>query len=320
MRKFASEGESSKNQFIEIHDNTVVTCKWCYNDRIYLGSMEGHVLELTATPNLQAKYATTRNEPLHCLSVSDIATSADGSKIVTSSLDGTCLVCNGDLERVREIECPLAISPHCGISRDGSVIAVAGAQSHVWVDHDGNLSELVIDEGEKRAKGDFFKAVSFYGANDESFVALSRHKLSLVDVATMRATTSLYGSTTDRQGELRRSLNCIATHPNQKLIAVGTIQGYIEFYDLSTRASKVSELKIGGHLVEKLEFSSDGRTLAIAQSNKKMALLDIEALSVTSEISPQMSRVLCVSFNRDCDQVVSVSEDKTVMIAPVVEQ
>ena len=319
MRKFASEGDSSKNHFVAIHDNSVVTCKWCYNDRIYLGSMEGHVLELTSDPSSPHRYYPSRNEPIHCLSVSDIATSSDGSRIVTSSLDGSCVVSNGNLERIRDVDCPTALSPHCAISRDGSVIVVAGAKSQLWVDRDGAASKMILDEGEKRANDDFFKAVSFYGTSDESAVALSRHKLALIDLSVMRATKTLYGSTAEHHGELRKSLNCLATHPNQKLVAVGTISGYLEFYDLTT-GEKVGDLKIGGHLVEKLEFSSDGRTLAIAQSNRKMAMLDMATRTVCSEIDPQRSRVLCVSFNRDCDQMVSVSEDKTVIVVPVLEQ
>jgi WD40 repeat protein len=76
-------------------------------------------------------------------------------------------------------------------------------------------------------------------------------------------------------------------------------------------------LKVGGQIIESVEFSHDGQALATAGSNKRISLLDVGMGAVTHYIEPQRSRVLSVSFDRHARSIVTVSEDKTVVIAPV---
>jgi WD40 repeat protein len=126
----------------------------------------------------------------------------------------------------------------------------------------------------------------------------------------------LVGSTTTTPGKLKKSINCVAVHPKQNFVAVGTLAGWIEFYDLE-REEKFKEMKVGGHLIEQLEFSPDGQTLAIAQSNRGVILLDVRTISVLDRFEKQRSRILSISFSPPGDKIMSISEDKTVVIVPL---
>jgi WD40 repeat protein len=308
-RRFGSD-----HRFVELHDESAVVGKWAYSDKIYIGSMSGNILELSADTKDSLKFYTTRTGAFHSLAVSDIATSYDGGKIVTTSLDGTCFVSGVELipDKAREIQCPEAISPHACIHRDGSLVAVVGAHGYFYIDNGSDTVSAQLND-------EFFKAVSFYGQREETLTCLARHALAVIDPETQKAVAAVYGSTASSAGKLRKSLNCLAGHPDQSLVAVGTVTGYIEFYNLAESDEKVGDIKIGGQLVERMEFSEDGHTLAIAASNRKVLLMDMNTRTVSSSIDPQRSRVYSASFNRDMDKLISVSEDKTVVIAPVID-
>jgi WD40 repeat protein len=66
-----------------------------------------------------------------------------------------------------------------------------------------------------------------------------------------------------------------------------------------------------------MEFAPDGQTLAVAQSNRAVTLMDIRTMEISDQFEKQRSRILSVSFNTAGDRLVSVSEDRTVVIAPV---
>jgi WD40 repeat protein len=96
------------------------------------------------------------------------------------------------------------------------------------------------------------------------------------------------------------------------------VTGYIEFYDFERTEERVLEpLKVGGQIIESMEFSHDGQTLAVAGSNKRISLFDIGMGTVTHYVELQRSRILSISFDQFARNIVSVTKDKTVIIAPV---
>ncbi|KAK8882634.1 hypothetical protein M9Y10_045276 [Tritrichomonas musculus] len=308
MRKF------SNYDFLEIHDQIVNCVDWI-GENIYSGCLSGDVIELTKDQK-SSKYYTSRTTPIHNLVVTDIYSSRDGSKIITSSLDGKCFVTErSTMQQIREIECPEALSPHCAINKDGTFVAVAGQGGHLYFDDLSRTTNVPIEGPD--AKEAFFKAVRFFGSDDSKVVCLSRHTLFEVDVETQKVVNSLSGSTAKKVGELKRSNNCLAT--NDRIIALGTVKGYIQLLDLKAPPNeKIREIKVGGELIEKIEFSHDGQTLAIASSNKRVSLLDMMMLEHPF-IEQQRSRIISISFNSDSSQIVSASEDKTVIIANIVQ-
>ena len=61
-----------------------------------------------------------------------------------------------------------------------------------------------------------------------------------------------------------------------------------------------------------------GNTLLVAGSNHRLSLLDMRSFVMDYVDDKQKSRIIDVSFNCDADKVLSISDDETVMIAPVV--
>ena len=282
MRKFSND-----YNFLEIHDQVVNCVNWD-QDNIYSGCISGDVIELTRD-NKSKKYYTSRTSPIHNLTE------------------------RSSMQQIREIECPDALSPHCAINRDGTFVAVVGQSGHLYLDDLSNTTNVPIEGPD--AKEAFFKAVRFFGNSDNEVVCLSRHTLFEVDIEKQEVVNSLTGGTGKKVGELKRSMNCLAV--NQKVVALGTVKGYIQLFDLSSK-SRIQEIKVGGELIEKLEFSRDGRTLAIAGSNKRISLLDMSMLEHPF-IEQQRSRVISISFNSDSSQIVSASEDRTVIIANIID-
>jgi hypothetical protein len=301
---------ASEHDFVEIHDSVALTCKWAQG-HVYLGTLTGGLIQLSPSTHGRTRFhASNAIASLHCLAINDIAVSSDGRTIITTSLDGTCFVTNAnndELEVSHEIECPDAMSPHCAVARTGTTIAVVGAHG-----------SLYINDGSQTFSGklsdDFFKEVAFYGDDDTRIVCLARHNLSLVDVENRTTLSKLAGSTPTTPGKLKKSVTCVATHPRHGFVAVGTLAGWIELYDIE-REEKIRDLKIGGELIEKLEFSPDGQTLAIAQSNRAVSLFDVRKMEVVDRFEKQRSRVLSISFCPEGDRIVAISEDKTVVIA-----
>jgi WD40 repeat protein len=304
---------SPTHDFIEIHDSVAIVGKWASSGHIYLGCSSGALLQLSPAPRgRNSFYISNSRSSLHCLAISDIAVSADGRVIVTTSLDGSCIVTtfeDGELVVSHEIDCPEALSPHCALSSDGRVTAIVGAHGSLYVNDTTTTAT-------GRLGDDFFREVAFYG--DESrLVCLARHNLSLVNVENHAVIARLAGSTAATQGKLKKSINCLATHPRNSFVAVGTVTGWVEIYDIE-REEKIRDVKVGGQLIERMEFAPDGQTLAIAQSNRGVTLMDVRNMEVSDRFEKQRSRILSVSLNTAADRLVSVSEDKTVVIVPIV--
>ena len=325
MRKFQGNYD-----FLEIHDQTVNVVDWI-GDNIYFGCLSGSLIEMKYDQKSK-KYYNSLTAPTHNLAVTDICSCADGSKIVSSSLDGTCFVTDRQsLAPIRQIRCKNSLSPHCAINSKGEIVAIVGKDNYLKFKDITKPQKSADKKTEKKKKKEyyriidsnnkqnFYRYVQFYGEDENKVIALARHSLSMVDVTTEKTEKQFYESTTLSDRTLRRSLNCLASSPNQRLVAAGTVSGYIQLYDLSSGNQLVHEIKIGGHLIEKLQFSRDGKTLAIAGSNKRVSLLDMAMLQFPY-IEQQRSRVISIAFNPDCSKLVSVSEDKTVLIADIIQE
>ncbi|KAH0788113.1 WD-40 repeat-containing protein [Histomonas meleagridis] len=301
------EIDKNKYTYVDILDQVALLGKWV-NDHIYIGSFSGDLLELSSQND---QFYKSRTLPAHCLAITDIGVSNDGQKIVSSSLDGTCVLTDAkDFKRIREINCPDAFSPHCAIKGDGSIVAVIGDHGSLYID---NGSETFSG----RVSDAFFRSVKFFGEDESKIICLARHTLAQIDVETRQEEYHLYGSTPQNPGKLKLSINCFATHHSHKQIPVGTVGGYVQFFDFKEPKELVSQSKIGGKLIESMEFTQDGYTLAIASSDRTIRLMDMRTKTISDELKPQRSRILSVSFNNASTKLVSISEDQTAIIANV---
>jgi WD40 repeat protein/tRNA A-37 threonylcarbamoyl transferase component Bud32 len=107
-------------------------------------------------------------------------------------------------------------------------------------------------------------------------------------------------------------VTAVAFHPDGNLIAVGTIDGKVRFFDPKSGAAVGSSLDEGSSAVWQVAFSPDGRLLAVAvdpngvdgfygqQQQGEVQLWDVDSRSrVGKEIAPGGGSVLSVAFNPD---------------------
>jgi hypothetical protein len=99
---------------------------------------------------------------------------------------------SADLRRLREIDCVFAHSPHCAITRNGSLVAVVGHHGYLFVENGVSVSTPRLTDG-------IFKAASFYGDDEDKLVCLARHTLALVNVETRVPITWIQGATSTLQ-------------------------------------------------------------------------------------------------------------------------
>lgn len=296
--------QESRN-FVTFHDQVALLSKWSH-DKIFVGALSGDLLEVTNNNHNQLKYYVSKSIHTHSLAVTSLSVSADGTKIASSSLDGTCILSSRDLTEIREIDCPNAIAPRCAIRRDGNIIVVVGKDC-AYIDNGDSSTKVPIPN-------EFFRDVQFIGDSEGIAMALARHSLVQIDIESGQVVNQLYGNS-NTSSVLRRPLHCLAANPHSKLVAVGTYNGHVELYDYTSN-ERVGEVNVGGCLVESLDYSSDGQFLAVAQSNRCVSLIDLNAhpAAVCSKIEPHRSRAISVAFNHDGTQLVCIGEDKTVVI------
>jgi WD40 repeat protein len=107
-------------------------------------------------------------------------------------------------------------------------------------------------------------------------------------------------------------VSAVAFHPDGNLVAVGTIDGKVRFFDPRSGAAVGSPLEERGSAVWQVAFSPDGRLLAVAadpngvdgfygqQRQGEVHLWDVDSRRrVGREITPGGGSVLSVAFNGD---------------------
>ena len=127
--------------------------------------------------------------------------------------------------------------------------------------------------------------------------------------------TVVYDTATRR--EVRRidgdsTVTAVAFHPEGDLIAVGTIDGHVRFFDPRSGAGVGSGLDVGSSAVWQVGFSPDGRLLAVAvdpngvdgfyaqQRQGEVQLWDVASRRpVGTAIAPGGGSVLSLAFNGD---------------------
>jgi WD40 repeat protein len=123
------------------------------------------------------------------------------------------------------------------------------------------------------------------------------------DTATRRRILRVDGSS---------AVTAVAFHPDGKLIAVGTIDGDVRFFDSRAGTAAGSPLDEGRSAVWQVGFSPDGRQLAVAvdlngangfnsqQRHGEVHLWDVGARRrVGRAIAPRAGSVMSVAFNHD---------------------
>jgi WD40 repeat protein/tetratricopeptide (TPR) repeat protein len=109
------------------------------------------------------------------------------------------------------------------------------------------------------------------------------------------------------------AVSALRFSPDGSLLAAGTADGNVRFYNAATGEDRRNLAGHGG-AVRALAFSPDGRTLAAAGSDFAVALLDPQTGRQRAVLADHQARVDAVAFTRDGDKLASGSFDGTVRV------
>jgi WD40 repeat protein len=102
--------------------------------------------------------------------------------------------------------------------------------------------------------------------------------------------------------------------PSGRLLASGGADGVVAVVDADGRHRHVL-LRLGADTyVTSVDFSADGRRLAVAATDGKVRLLAVNRRGRDITLSGHQGAVYAVRFNRDATKVVSASDDRTARI------
>ena len=304
-----------KKDWPTVSGHTPVLAKYVGNS-ICVATRDGDIINLILK---DGKYQSTRAVPIHTLQVISISVASDNSFIATTAMDGKCVISvpKGDtFQMQREIECPNAIFPHVAIApTDNSLIAIVGNNGCLYIEKNQQIKEYKIDN-------DTFVDLAFYGSNSQYIIAVGRHSISQIDSA-----TGVPLDTLKLNGELKRHIHCVAAHPNSKIFAVGTFDRFVEFYTIDQSPKKLFEVsiphdKVGEKVkvIEEIMFMSDGKTVVVGSSNGSVTLIDIEQRAIVKTNKFQRSRIFSVAVSPNDREILSVSDDKTILCIDVSEE
>ncbi len=227
--------------------------------------------------------------------------SPDGRLLAAASFGGSVFV--WDRKTGEPYGSPLTVEPSpvndVAFSPDGRTLVTSHLRSAVvW-----NMSgEQVIGEP-LGGPTDLTTDVSF--SSDGKWLAAGRFDGSAVvyDTETRRQTARI---------DTGSVVTAVAFHPAGDLIAVGTIDGKVRFFDPKSGAAVGPLLDEGESAVWQVAFSPDGRLLAVAvdpngvegfhrqQRQGEVQLWDVDSRNrVGRKIAPGGGSVLAVAFSRD---------------------
>jgi WD40 repeat protein/serine/threonine protein kinase len=109
------------------------------------------------------------------------------------------------------------------------------------------------------------------------------------------------------------SATCVAFHPDGQLIAAGTFEGTVLFFDLETRELRHT---LRGHTggVYCLAFTADKKRLAVGSGDGTIKIWDLSAWQEVASLAAHSLRVSSIGFSPDGKTLASCSVDGTVRL------
>ena len=111
------------------------------------------------------------------------------------------------------------------------------------------------------------------------------------------------------------SVNAVAISPDGKILASGSADGQIIFWDLGPNKPIEPKIKISNDLsVNSLAFSPDGKILAFGSEDGTVTLWDVDSRqSIGAPLSGHSGQINSVAFSPDGNILASGSDDKTII-------
>ena len=142
-----------------------------------------------------------------------------------------------------------------------------------------------------------------------------KRNLILAGGATQTAASIWDATTGERLAKLEtgHNLRCGAISPDERLIAIGTMDTAIQLWDVASQR-KVATLKGHGDAVYALDFSPDGKTLASGSQDRTVKLWNVATGSLLLTLDDHHSFVHAVRFSPDGRNLVTGSTDAMIVV------
>jgi WD40 repeat protein len=115
--------------------------------------------------------------------------------------------------------------------------------------------------------------------------------------------------------ETGHPVRCAVVSPDEKLIAIGTMDAAIGLWDL-LNYKQVATLKGHGDAVYSLDFTPDGKTLASGSLDGTVKLWNMATRSLLFTLDDHQSPVVAVKFSPDRQYLLTGSQDGTIFVRP----
>jgi WD40 repeat protein len=255
------------------------------------------------------KELSTSFDPHPRVSMLSIGVSADGKRIVTSSLDKTAKVWDADTNKLlTTCTCSERIPfVRAALSPDGKIVATGTNQVRLWDATTGREIGLL------KSRLVFIEALVF--SSDSKLLACSGsgNTVKLWNVAERKETATLTGHT--------KLVMCLAFSADGKTLASASADRTIKLWDLATNKER---LTLSGHAdpLSSVAFSPDGKLLLSGAGairfdpgrRGEVKLWDATTGKLLTDLRGHTDGVSSVAFSSDGKTVASTARDHTVRL------
>jgi WD40 repeat protein len=231
----------------------------------------------------------------HDKDVVSLAFSADGKRLASGGLDNQAVVWDvAKGEDISTVDCRYPVKG-VALDREGKRLCTGGWGAQVWD----------ADKGER--KHHFESHTGFVTSASQTDDALTFATGALDGTVVLHNIPGLQEGRTFQHGE---QVLCIAFSHSGKLIASAGDR-FINIWNVGT-GTLAKKLDIPGIL--SISFSPKDDLIALAKTDKKIALIDASTYGVKLELVGHTDTVRAVAFSSKGDRIVSGSTDKTVRV------
>jgi len=236
--------------------------------------------------------------------VTGAAFSADGSRIVTASLDRTARVWDARTgSPIAELRGHTKAVDHAAINADGSVVVTQSADgtARVW-DGRAGPGPIVL-----RGTGDTFSISS----DGTRIVTGSTGAIRVWDTLTGTQTAELLGTFQSARAMLSRDGRILTDVPGS-----GDLHDPVPFFSLWDGTAAAAEVHHARWIAHSL--SPEGDRVVVLESSDKLGIFDLAAGRRTVDLAREVGdldlQVIDASFSSDGARVVTVHRDSTVRL------